>query len=58
LRDVWNERDAWVVSYGWNTDWAEAELNSLPRYLPKAATAVFDTLIDIINDIAKKIPVP
>lgn len=58
LRNVWNERDAWAVSYGWNTRWAENVLNSLPRYLPKSVTAVFRGLVNIFNDIAKKIAVP
>lgn len=58
LRNVWNERDAWVVSYGWNTSWAESALNSLPQYLPKSVTAVFQSLVDIFNNIAKKIAVP
>jgi hypothetical protein len=58
LRDVWNERDAWVVSYGWNTGWIESVLKSLPQYLPKSVTAVFQMLIDVFNDIAQKISPP
>jgi hypothetical protein len=58
LRDVWNERDAWVLSYGWNTGWVESALNSFPQYLPKSVTAVFQMLIDLFNDIAQKISPP
>ena len=58
LRDVWNERDTWVVSYGWNTGWVENALKSLPQYLPKSVTAVFRTLVDLFNDIAKRISPP
>jgi hypothetical protein len=58
LRDVWQERDAWVVSYGWNTGWVESTLNSLPQYLPKPVTAVFQGLVDLFNDIAQRISPP
>ncbi|HEX5411969.1 MAG TPA: hypothetical protein VFZ27_08915 [Terriglobia bacterium] len=57
LREVWSNGDAWVVSYGWNTGWAESTLNSIPQYLPKSVTAVFQSLGDIFNDIANKIAV-
>jgi hypothetical protein len=58
LRDVWHESDAWVVSYGWNTDWVESGLKSLPQYLPKPVTAVFQSLVDLFNDIAQRISPP
>ena len=58
LREVWKERDAWVVSYGWNTDWVGSTLNSLPRYLPKSVSNVIQSFIDLFNDIAQKIMPP
>jgi hypothetical protein len=58
LRDVWDERDAWVVSYGWDTEWAETTLNSLPHYLPRSVTAAVQALVDIFKGIAKRIAVP
>lgn len=58
LRQVWKEQDAWVVSYGWNTDWVGTTLNSLPRYLPKSVSKVIQSFIDLFNDIAQKIMPP
>lgn len=58
LRHVWKERDAWVVSYGWNTDWVERSLNAAPRYLPKHVTDAFQRVVDLFNDIAQEISVP
>lgn len=55
LRKVWNQRDAWVVSYGWHTDWVERGLNSLPRYLPRSVTGVVQSFVDFFNDIAQTI---
>ena len=55
LRKVWEDGDAWVVSYGWNTDWVERGLNSLPRYLPRSVTGVVQTLVDFFNDVAQEI---
>jgi hypothetical protein len=58
LRQVWNESDTWVVSYGWNTDWVERGANAAPRYLPRSVTGVFQGLVDIFSDIAQKISYP
>lgn len=58
LREVWSQRDAWVVSYGWNTDWVESTLNSLPQYLPRGVKAAFQSLVDLFHNIAQKIAVP
>jgi hypothetical protein len=55
LRQVWVNRDAWVVSYGWNTDWVEGTLNTLPRYLPKSVVGAFQRLVDLFIGIANKI---
>jgi len=55
LRKVWNQSDAWVVSYGWHTDWLERGLNSLPRYLPRSVTGVVQSFVDFFNDIAQTI---
>lgn len=55
LRKVWEEGDAWVVSYGWNTGWVGTALNSLPGYLPRPVIAVAQSLVDFINDVAQKI---
>lgn len=55
LRKVWIQRDAWVVSYGWHTDWLERALNSLPRYVPRSLTGIVQSLVDFFNDIAQEI---
>jgi len=55
LREVWNQRDAWVVSYGWNSDWLESSLNALPQYLPRSVTGVIQSLVDFVNDVAQEI---
>lgn len=57
LREVWSDGDAWVVSYRWNTSWAESALNSLPEYMPKWVTDVFQSLVNRFYDIANKIGV-
>jgi hypothetical protein len=58
LREVWNEQDAWVVSYGWNTDWVDSMLASLPRYIPKSVAGVFQSFVDLFSAIAQKISPP
>lgn len=58
LRRVWNDRDAWVVSYGWNTDWVESSLDAAPRYLPRSVTGAFQKIVDLFNDIAQVISAP
>lgn len=58
LRHVWGERDAWVVSYGWNTDWVERGLNAAPHYLPRSVTGAFQKIVDVFNDIAQEISLP
>jgi hypothetical protein len=55
LRKVWEEGDAWVVSYGWNTGWVGTALNSLPRYLPRPVAGVAQSFVDFFNSIAQKI---
>jgi hypothetical protein len=57
LREVWNQRDAWVVSYGWNSDWLARSLNSLPRYLPRSVTGVVQALVDFFNNVAQEISI-
>ncbi|HUZ46375.1 MAG TPA: hypothetical protein VMW54_07025 [Terriglobia bacterium] len=56
LRDVWSQRDAWDVSYGWNTDWLDSTLNSLPQYIPQWVANIFQVFINLFNDIAQRIP--
>lgn len=58
LRHVWKERDAWVLSYGWNTDWVANSLNAAPNYLPKHVADAFRRIVDLFNDIAQEISVP
>ncbi|MCL5671796.1 MAG: hypothetical protein M1423_10985 [Acidobacteria bacterium] len=58
LRHVWGKRDAWVVSYGWNTDWVGGALNAAPNYLPRSVTAAFQKIVDLFNDIAREISPP
>lgn len=58
LREVWHEHDAWVVSYGWNTDWVGGTLNSLPKYVPRPVSNVIQEFVDLFNDIAQKIMPP
>jgi hypothetical protein len=55
LREVWNQRDAWIVSYGWSIDWLEHSINTLPQYLPRAVTGVIQSLVDFVNDVAQEI---
>jgi|YelNatPaOPRAMG01_1025707.scaffolds.fasta_scaffold78389_2 hypothetical protein len=55
LRRIWNERDAWVVSYGWNTEWVEDIVDSIPEYTPRWFTNIFQTFINLFNDIAQEI---
>ena len=55
LREVWNRRDAWVVSYGWSIDWLERSLNALPQYLPRSVTGIIQSLVDFVNDVAQEI---
>jgi hypothetical protein len=58
LREVWNKRDTWEVSYGWNTDWVEKSLNAAPRYLPKSVMGAFQKIADLFNDVAHEISAP
>ena len=55
LREVWNQRNIWEVSYGWNTDWVEDSLNAAPRYLPKSVTGAFQKIVNLFNDIGQEI---
>lgn len=55
LRNVWEKGDAWVVSYGWNTDWVERGLNSIPRFLPRSVTGVIQSFINFFTDLARQI---
>jgi hypothetical protein len=58
LREVWNERGTWEVSYGWNTDWVANSLNAAPRYLPKSVTGAFQKIVNLFNDIGQEISAP
>jgi len=58
LRDVWNQQNAWVVSYGWNTDWVENTLNTLPQDLPRGIANVFQGLVDFFHAVAQTISAP
>lgn len=55
LREVWNQRDAWVVSYGWNSDWLGRALNSLPRYVPRSVAGAVQAFVDFFDDVAQEI---
>jgi hypothetical protein len=58
LREVWSQRDAWVVSYGWNTDWVASTMDSLPQYVPRSVQSVIQSLFNLVNDIAQRISSP
>ena len=58
LRDVWNQRDAWVVSYGWNTDWVDNTLDTLPQELPRGVANVFQGLVGFFHAVAQTISSP
>lgn len=55
LREVWNQRDAWVVSYRWNTDWAYNTLNNLPQSPPHKTTDVIQGLSGFFHAVAQTI---
>ncbi|MGA8186190.1 MAG: hypothetical protein WB819_21380 [Terriglobia bacterium] len=55
LRKVWNQGDAWVLSYGWHTNWVGTALNSLPRYLPRSVTGVVQSFFDFFKGVAQEI---
>ena len=58
LREVWNEREAWVVSYGWNTAWVGNTLDALPQYIPYWFSGVIQSLADLIHSIVQMISPP
>lgn len=58
LREVWNQRDAWVVSYGWNTDWVYNTLNNLPQDIPRGVANVLQGLSNFIRNLAWTISSP
>jgi hypothetical protein len=55
LRRIWNQHDAWVVSYGWSTDWLRDTMDSIPEYMPRWVSNIFQTFINLFNDIAQRI---
>jgi hypothetical protein len=52
LREVWRQKDSWVVSYGWNTDWVESTLNSLPNDIPRWVKEIFRGVETFFNNLA------
>ena len=52
LRDVWRQSDSWVVSYGWNTDWVESTLDSLPYEIPRWVGNIFHSLETFFDNLA------
>lgn len=55
LRQVWNQRDAWVVSYKWNTSWIENSMNSLQQNAPQWVSNGFQAVVNWVNVIAQRI---
>ncbi len=55
LRDVWRQSDSWVVSYGWNTDWVESTLDSLPYEIPRWLESFFRGAVNFFNDLSQTI---
>lgn len=58
LRDAWNRHNSWVISYGWNTDWVDSTLNTLPQDLPRGVENIFQGLVDFFHDVAQTISSP
>lgn len=55
LRDVWMRRNAWVVSYGWNTDWVDNSLNSFLQNLPRGVANVFQGPVDLFHAVEQAV---
>lgn len=53
LREVWSHRDAWVVSYRWNTDWVSSTINSLVQNLPYGIRNLFQQIADFFSAVAQ-----
>lgn len=58
LRKVWSQRDAWSVSYRWNTNWVESVVSSFPQYIPQWVSNIFQGLIILFNGIGQRISPP
>lgn len=58
LRKVWNRPASWDISYGWNTDWVEISVSSIPQYIPQWVANMFQGAIVFFDGIAQKISVP
>lgn len=56
LREEWRQRNAWVVSYRWNTDWVANSLNSLRRNPKQWISNRFQSVIGWFEGIAQRIP--
>lgn len=57
LRQVWDQPEAWNVSYGWSTGWVGRAVNSLPQYAPQWASEIFQDIVIFFNDVAQRISV-
>lgn len=55
LREVWNQRDSWVVSYKWNTTWVENSMNSLQQHAPQWLSNGFQAIINWVNVVAQRV---
>lgn len=55
LREVWNQRSSWVVSYGWNTSWVSSTMNSLFQNLPDGIRNVIQQFVDFFQAVAQTI---
>lgn len=58
LREVWHQRDAWVESERWNTDWVEDSVVSLWQNAPHWLSNIFQAVIEWFNTNVPKIPSP
>ncbi len=55
LREEWNRRNVWNVSYGWNTNWVESDVSSLPQYIPHSLSNIFQGIVFFFEGLAAKI---
>lgn len=55
LREVWRQRDAWAVSYRWNTGWVENSLDSLEHNSPRWVSNSWQAIIDWVDTVEQRI---
>lgn len=58
LREAWRQRDAWVESYRWNTDWVERSMDSIWQNAPHWMSNSIQSVIEWLNSTVPKMPSP